>query len=366
MRPRQVVGLGLAVMLLGPAVNTGRGQPWPGVWPDAWAVASAPALPEPVANNAVASATVGGRARVFSFLGIGPGRDWRAVHQHAYALDVASGTWERLPDVPGRAGRLAATAQVWGDRVYVFGGYEVAADGTETSAPATDIYDIRARRYTRGSDIPTPVDDSVSGEWRGRLIYLVGGWSKSDNVSVVQIYDPAADVWHTATPLIGTPVFGHAGAIVNDTIVYCGGAKVRAPSVPKYAPTDECHRGDIDPDRPASIAWKRIASHPGPPRYRAAAGPVQIGPRAGVLFVGGTRNPYNYSGVGYDGQPSEPIATSWIYDIVADRWIEGPRLPEPTMDHRGVVRAGDEWFVVGGFAAGQTVTARVSRLFPRF
>ena len=206
---------------------------------------------------------------------------------------------------------------------------------------------------------------SVSGLWRGQSIYLVGGWSKSDNVSAVQIYDPARNTWLAATSIVGTPVFGHAGAIVGDTIVYCGGARVQAPKVPKYAPADECYRGDIDPDRPTHIAWHRIAAHPGPSRYRAAAGPIEIGTLTGVLFVGGTANPYNYNGTGYDGQPSAPIGTSWIYDIEADRWVDGPGLIEPTMDHRGVVEAGGAWFVVGGFAAGQTVTAAVSRLAPR-
>lgn len=357
--------LAAAAVVLGVWGTVINGRQSPVAWPEVWVVTTAPPLPEPMSNNAVASGTIGNRPLVFTVLGIGPGRDWRAIHQRAYQFDINRGTWERLPDVPGRAGRLAATAQVWGDRVYVFGGYEVAGDGAETSAPATDIYEVAARRWTRGADIPTAVDDSVSGVWRGRLIYLVGGWSKSDNVSLVQIYDPARDIWQPATSIIGTPVFGHSGAIVNDTIVYCGGARVQTPKVPKYVPADECYRGDIDPDRPAQIAWRRIAAHPGPPRYRAAAGPVEIGQLAGVLFVGGTANPFNYDGIGYDGQPSEPLASSWIYDIGADRWMDGPRLTGPTMDHRGVVRAGGAWFVVGGFAAGQTVTTAVSRLIPR-
>ncbi len=330
--------------------------------PSAWRVEAGPRLPEPVANNAVTGATIDGRALVFSFLGIGAARDYRAIVRSAYQLDVRRGLWERLPDVPGRAGRLAATAQSLNGRVYVFGGYEVAADAKETTASATDIYDIASRAYTRGADIPIPVDDSVSGVWRDRLIYLVGGWSMSANVAVVQIYDPARDEWQQATPMIGTAVFGHAGGIVRDAIVYCGGAKMNAPGTPKYLPSSDCYRGDISPSSPATIAWRRIASMPGPQRYRIAAGPVEAGGVSGVIFMGGTSNPYNYNAVGYDGKPSEPEPSSWIYDVVNDRWLAGPRSAVATMDHRGVAHAGDAWYVVGGFAKGQDVTAHVSRI----
>jgi hypothetical protein len=181
-------------------------------------------------------------------------------------------------------------------------------------------------------------------------------------VANVQVYDPGADTWASATPIPGTPVFGHAGGLVRDTIVYCGGAKVQAPKVPKYVPSDECWRGDIDPGDPLRIDWRRIAPHPGAPRYRAAAGPVVAGQIAGVMIAGGTTNPYNYNAIGYDTRPSEPEASSWIYDIERDVWVQGPTLPVPTMDHRGFAHVGDAWWIVGGFAAGQHVSTGVTRI----
>jgi hypothetical protein len=329
---------------------------------DTWRVTRAADLPEPLANNAVAAATIAGRPHLFSFLGIGPTRDHRTISTRAYVLDLESGRWERLPDVPGRLGRLAATAQGLGRRVFVFGGYEVAADGSETTSAATDIYHVDERRYSRGRDAPVPLDDSVSGVWRDRLIYLVSGWSTNRTVTTVQAYDPAADVWLDATPIPGTPVFGHAGGVIDDAIVYCGGARMLGAGGPKYGPNSECFRGDIDPGRPTQVTWRAIAAHPGPPRYRAAAGPVRTTTGAGVLFVGGTANPYNFNGIGYDGRPAEPEPTSWLYDVANDRWIAGPSLDVPTMDHRGLVTAGGAWWTIGGFTAGQTVSTHVARL----
>ncbi len=321
-------------------------------------------MPAAVANNAVAAITVDGHEWLFSFMGIGAGKDFRSITRRAYALDVKGGRWEPLPDVPGPVGRIAATAQTLGDRVYLFGGYSVAEDGKETTSQAVDIYDVRDKGYSRGADIPVPVDDSVSGVWRDRLIFLVGGWSVSNNVAAVQIYDPASDRWMAGSPILGAPVFGHAGGIARDVIVYCGGAREQAPQLPKYVVNPECYRGDINPADPAKVIWRRIANHPGPSRYRAAAGPVEAGGVVGVMFVGGTSNPYNYNGTGYDQRPSEPEATTWIYDLERDAWVEGPRLGSPSMDHRGLVGAQGAWWTIGGFGAGQAVSAAVTRLSP--
>ncbi len=327
-----------------------------------WTASRGPDLPMATANNAVAVALVDGEPRIFSFLGLGVGRDYAAITRRAFVLDVAAARWEPLPDVPGPVGRLAATAQAIGSRVFLFGGYSVAADGLETTSPATDIYFVGERRYVRGADAPVPLDDTVSGVWRDRLIYLVSGWSTDRTVTTVQAYDPKADRWLAATPIPGTPVFGHAGGLIDDTIVYCGGAKMLGGGTPKYGPSHECYRGDIDATDPTIIEWRTIATHPGPPRYRAAAGAVRTATHAGILFVGGTSNPYNYNGTGYDGRPAEPEPSSWLYDPARDTWVAGPTLDEPSMDHRGLVEAGDAWWIVGGFGGGQAVSAHVTRL----
>jgi hypothetical protein len=332
---------------------------------DSWSVAAGPELPIAIANNAVAAAVVDGRPYIFSFLGLGSGRDHRAITTRAFALDPVAGRWDPLPDVPGPVGRLAATAQAVGPRVFLFGGYSVAADGTETTSPATDIYLVRERRYVRGADAPVALDDAVSGVWHDRLVYLVSGWSTNRTVTTVQAYDPELDQWITATPIPGTPVFGHSGGLIDDTIVYCGGAKMLGGGIPKYGPSAECYRGDIDAGNPAAITWRAIAPHPGAARYRAAAGPVRTSTQTGILFVGGTTNPYNYNGVGYDGRPSAPESSSWLYDTVTDRWLAGPTLDVPTMDHRGLVTTAAGWWMVGGFSEGQTVSARVTRLMGR-
>lgn len=313
-----------------------------------------PPLPRPVANNAgVAVATPDGGA-VLSFLGIDASLRWDGVESVAYRWTVGDDAWVELPSVPG-PGRLAATAQAVGDRVYLFGGYTVAEDGSERSLPNVDVYDPASGIWSRGADIPVPVDDAVSGVWRDSLVFLVSGWHDTGNVDRVQIYDPANDRWLQATPIPGTPVFGHTGGIAGNAIVYVGGARVTR-GEPRYAIEPTAWRGDIDVSDPTRIRWRRIEPPPGPPLYRAAGGSV-----AGrVIVAGGTDNPYNYDGVGYDGVPSAPRTGVYAYDVTAASWTELPGLAVATMDHRSIAVAGGRAVIAGGMTRDQTVTDRVT------
>ena len=268
-------------------------------------------------------------------------------------------SWKRLYPVPGSAGRLAATAQAIGWKVFLIGGYTVSAGGKETSMTNVDVLDVLSGTWGSVAPMPVAADDAVSGVMK-QYVYVVSGWSQTDNVRNVQAYDTERNSWVQATPIIGPPVFGHAGAIVANTIVYCDGVRVDPSHKPRFVMSDACYRGDIAPTAPALIKWKRIAAHPGPPRYRMAAGVFP--PRGLVVFAGGTTNPYNYNGVGYDGAPSEPGSDVFAYDVARDRWITLPSLPAASMDHRGLVFAAGGMYLIGGMRSGQEVVADVLRL----
>ena len=76
-----------------------------------------------------------------------------------------------------------------------------------------------------------------------------------------------------------------------------------------------------------------------------------------VVFVGGSTNPYNYNGIGYDGVPSEPSARMFSFNFDSDAWLERPALVQPTMDHRGLACISRHCYVVGGMRQGQRVAA---------
>ena len=263
---RSTAALALAVLVACAPPDGDPADTAPGVW-----TPLAP-LPVPVANNAVASLPLPGGTRLFSFLGLDSTKTRAGITRRAFSYDAGSNEWGEIRAVPGPAGRLAAAAAGLKGRVYLFGGYTVDAEGGEISVPDLDIYDPSSDTYSKGRPFPLPVDDAVLGVWRDSLIYIVSGWSQRDNVADVQIYDPAADAWQAARPIPGPPVFGHAGAIVGDAIVYCDGVRVDPERSPRFVMAQACYRGDIDPASPSSIAWRELVRHPGPARYRMAAG----------------------------------------------------------------------------------------------
>lgn len=323
-------------------------------------------LPAPVANNAVAIAYNDLGSRIFSFMGIGPRKTWDAITTSAYEMDPKNGKWKEKRPVPGTAGRLAATAVALGGQIFIFGGYVVDGQGVETTLSDVNVYIPYEDRYYRGKDIPVPVDDAVAGVYADRYIFLIGGWSKTEVVRNVQIYDTEKNLWIQADPVPGTPVFGHAGAIAGDTIVYVDGAYKNPDSKgPKYVASSECWMGKLPNPKTGDITkieWKKLPVHPGNAHYRIAAGtgpPVKKGGK--IYFSGGTDNPYNYNGIGYNGQPSEPSPVTFAFDVKSEKWeIIDENTPDPTMDHRGLLVANGELVMVGGMEKGQGVTAKVT------
>ena len=314
-------------------------------------------LPMAVSNNAVAVGMVAGQPAVFSALGIDTSKQWSGITRRAFILEAGRPSWRELPPVPGMVGRLAATAQVVGGKLYLFGGYTVAADGAETSSPNVDIFDPATNQWGAGAPVPVPVDDAVSGLYRDSLVYLVSGWHDTDNVDAVQIYDPARNRWLPGTKFPGTAVFGHAGGLLGQSILVIDGARKTGTSR-RYALVAQTWLGLIDPADPTEIAWRELPRHPGPALYRAAAAPC---PAQGVILAaGGTDNPYNYTGLGYDGRPAEPRAAAVAFDPISATWRTLPPLAEPTMDHRGLAIVGDQAWTIGGMRAGQRVSARVA------
>ena len=324
-----------------------------------------PALPAAVTNNAVASVKSGRRSYIVSFNGLGAGKTYADTLDSTWIFDSRAGQWEQAPPVPGDAGRLASVAASVGKKVFVFGGYSVARDGTEVSTPWTHVFDPRKKEFEERAPMPVPVDDAVAVTYDDRYIYLISGWHDLGNVNLVQRYDTKTDTWEQATPIPGPAVFGHAGGIVGNTIVYCDGVAVEVHSDRRrdFVAVPDCMLGIIDHDDGRRIDWRTIPYHPGPPRYRMAA--AGIAPLDAVLFIGGSENPYNFDGVGYDGNPSGPADGALLFDIDEQSWRVVHFDGEATMDHRGLVPFKGQWVTVGGMTSDQRVTDRVLSYKPQ-
>ncbi len=90
---------------------------------------------EPTTNNAVAGFTMGEDRYLYSFSGLGFGKEVADIHSNSYLVNVAEQFATDIPDVPGGKNRLASIAATVGDLIYVIGGYTVEPDGSEVSTP---------------------------------------------------------------------------------------------------------------------------------------------------------------------------------------------------------------------------------------
>jgi N-acetylneuraminic acid mutarotase len=332
-----------------------------GGWQSVAADSEVDPLPDPISNNAVAMLKVRGKLLLFSFMGIGPKKTSDAITNTAFFLDAKEGKWSAIHSVPGTAGRIGAAAAGVQDDLFLFGGYVADAQGGMT-VPDVGVYHPASDRWLRGADLPVAVGDSVIGVYRDRYIYLVSGRSNREVVSSVQVYDAEKNKWAQATSIPGTPVFGHAGALVDDTIIYVDGARKNpSGSSPRYVASDECWMGKIDQHDRTKIQWTRLPNHPGTARYRIAAGGSDKDQK--IYFAGGTDNPYDYNGIGYDGKPSEPSSVTFDFNLHTGKWETiDQNTPDPTMDHRGLLVTHEGLVLIGGMKKEQKVTDDVTLL----
>lgn len=327
--------------------------------------------PTPIANNAVTSVDNGnGRPTLYSFMGIRNPADEETITPASYKLVFPrrKSAWERIADAPllnGRA-KIGASAATVAGQIYLIGGYTVSGV-SEVTEHRLFRYDPDGDQYIELARVPVEVDDTVVGVYQDRYLYLVSGWHGpfNRNVPNVQVYDTQADTWVQATP-IPAPLpglFGHSGTIIGDRIMYMDGVRST-----DFRISNRVFVGQIDPNASgniAEIAWSELAAHPGAPTYRAAAS--QGGDDGRMLLVGGSDNPYNFDGNGFNGQPSFPLDQLLSYDPIALDWIELSAAGEPTatMDHRGLVRVWRGWATVGGMSGPEVATDRVNRMIFR-
>jgi len=303
--------------------------------------------------------------QLVAMYGLGEGVDHGAIQSDGWRWKSSAQRWEPLAAPAHIAtGRLAASAYWLDGQPWLVGGYTVAADGSERSTAEIYRLDAASARWLVQTRMPTPVDDSVALPFRDRWLILVSGWYDTGNVDLVQIYDTQTNAWSVSSQWPGPAVFGQAGGIVDNQLVVCDGVAVVGVVDGKrqFALSKGCWHGTIalnpTEDAVAAVSWTELPEHPCPGTYRAAAtGTTRDGAR--ILFAGGGTGAYNFDGIGYNGEPVEPSACVFSYDLEGKRWERHADLPEPRMDLRGLVETAEGYLLVGGLSAPKQPTADV-------
>ncbi|MBB1437772.1 galactose oxidase [Shewanella sp. SG41-4] len=364
----------------------------------AYAVTDIAPLPQPVSNNAVALVQSNQHTYLLSFTGLGKGKDYQDVHNKAWAINLSSpnAQWQAInpvPHVASLAGRLASIAIGINDKAYVFGGYTVAENHDEISTIDNYQYSINNNQYTRIADMPVAVDDTTAASYQQRYIYLFGGWHNDGNINLVQVYDTQTNTWAQASPMPAPAVFGQAVGMVGNKLVLCDGVTVQANINARrsYQASHVCLYGEINPDNHLRIDWQLLPHYSvaanieasqsqttessanqsivnsvesntvttATAHYRMAATGIKTATGGQIVFLGGSDNPYNYSGIGYNGHPSEPSSYGYRFDLATKQWLTPFELPQPSMDHRALVCWQNHLLRVGGMLGHQQVSQQV-------
>ncbi|TNE54585.1 MAG: T9SS C-terminal target domain-containing protein [Bacteroidetes bacterium] len=313
-----------------------------------------PEAPFHTCNNAVVEAFDGDHLCAYSFGGMDTSKIHSGIHQKAMKYDPITNSWSILANLPDSSGKIASAASVVRNKIYIIGGYHVAANGHETSSNKVHVFNPLTESFEAdASPIPIPIDDHVQLVWRDSLIFVVSGWSNTQNVPNVQIFNPSLNQWTVGTSTSNNflyTAFGASGVIIGDTIFYHGGARMGG----NFPGTDYLRKGVINPVDPEKISWSQATASNGLIRYRAAA--VTYGDRA--FWMGGSEKTYNYDGVAYDGSGGvNPTTGILTYQSPSALWKEVPGQPYGVMDLRGIAQmSSNSWIIIGGMENGQQVS----------
>ena len=324
-----------------------------------WMIEEMTPMPEDITNNAVAAGFIDESPFVFTFGGLDRTKKYSGIHLRSYRYNVSGDKWEQIPSLPDSLGKLAASASRVGNIIYIMGGYHVFKDGHELSSNKVHRYDINKNKYLEdGTPIPLQIDDQVQAVWKDSLIYLITGWSDTENQPNVQIYNPALNSW-----AIGDPVpdnhqyksFGASGVIIGDTIYYFGGAAYQ-----KFYPAQNQLRiGAINPSNPTEIKWSIKILDDDLKGYRTVATSAN-----GVAYwIGGSQITYNYNGIAYDGSGGvNPSGHAIYYHPGSGDWKVQHDLNVP-MDLRNLAEINSTVkYIIGGMKQGQKVSNKILKL----
>lgn len=160
----------------------------------------------PDARAAAAAAIAGGKLYV---VGGVDGR--RALARVAFALDLRTGRWARIPG-PSPREHLAAAAA--GARVYALGGRSA---GIDTNTNRFEVYDARARRWERLAPVPQ-ARGGTGAAFVNAKIFSIGGERPQGTIGSVYTYLLRTKRWQRV-PDLPTPRHG-LGVVAGGGRIY--------------------------------------------------------------------------------------------------------------------------------------------------
>jgi N-acetylneuraminic acid mutarotase len=237
--------------------------------------------------------------------------------------NVASNTWETLPNLPLTLHHLGVAGL--GGKIYIMGGWTRPAYSNSLNAKLWE-YDPVTRSFTEKASMPSGVAAPAVSVYDGR-IWVVGGttgtdWNGEGSIGTVQCYNPATNAWTTSFAEIPRPRNHIQSAIVDGKMYVSPGR------------TNVGFKGDeLDVYDFSTNTWSALATLANRPRSGGGLAAVDDA----LFFIGGEAKTK-------DG--SEMIQVD-RYDIATNTWTQADDLP---LGVHGMwaVGVGNKIYVPGG------------------
>jgi N-acetylneuraminic acid mutarotase len=190
----------------------------------------------PLASHHVALAEVNGKIYViggFVKPATGP-TAWEPIDK-VWEYDPGADTWKALAPLPTKRG--SPNAVLVDGKIYVIGGAGLHPGSKETvlhparphrSLGTNEVYDPATNRWEARQSMPTARNHAAAGAVGGK-IYVIGGRlgsafnTRSSNIDIVEMYDPATDQWGTLLAPMPTSRSAAAWGTYKGRIYVAGG-----------------------------------------------------------------------------------------------------------------------------------------------
>jgi N-acetylneuraminic acid mutarotase len=261
--------------------------------------------------------------------------------------DPAADTWTRRADMPtARQGVCAAAVD---GIIYAIGGWNPSGDLSTVEAydPATDTWTTKADMPTRRNNPAVAVVDGI--------IYVISGNPGIEVTSAVEAYNPATDKWTTKADM--PTARDEADACVIDGRIYVSGGASAWPG------TDSPTLSTVEVYDPATDTWTQASDMPRA-RFAHAASVVN-----GKMYIFGGVNSEMIKlaegGKLDDGEMEEFFSIVEVYDPATDTWTTAAdRLPTFRASLTAAVVDGRIYAIGGGLDAERTPSSAVEEYAP--
>jgi len=136
----------------------------------------------------------------------------------AYRYDPGPDTWTAIEAMPTARGFIAHATI--GQRLYAFGGRNKALTGG-TIVAAAEVLDMNSGTWQTLTDMPTKRNSAFAAAVGGSVV-VAGGFSGSVKLATIEVYDTTTDTWETCSATMSEAFSAGAAASLNGELYLFG------------------------------------------------------------------------------------------------------------------------------------------------